>query len=206
MQLNKTLKEIEKSGVKSKTQEDNWIEWSEVEKKEEELKQNKGKSYNDFLKYLVLSLYTKIPPRRNEYRNMLIVKSSKGLPSDTNYLDIFNKRFVFNVFKTVKKEGQVILPIPDDLMEIINEYIKLRKIKITNSTKEPFLVDVNGKLLNAVNSITRILNQIFDKHIGSSMIRHLFLSNKYGDLKKEQEKDSVSMSHSMSQAQDYIKK
>jgi len=206
MEINKALKEVEKSGVKSETQEKNWLEWDEIEKVEQQLKENKGRSFNDLLKYLVLSLYTKIPPRRNEYRNMMIVKSAKGLPTDTNYLDISNKQFVFNIFKTAKKEGQVVLTIPDDLMAIINEYIKARKLKVVSGTKEDFLVDASGKPLNAVNSITRILNEIFDKKIGSSMMRHLYLSSKYGDFQKEQQNDAKSMSHSVSMANDYIKK
>jgi integrase len=206
MEINKMLKNVERSGVKSEQQEENWMDWKEVAQIESELESHKNESFNDLLKYLVLSLYTKLPPRRNEYRNMLIVKSAKGLPADTNYLDVANKQFVFNQFKTAKKEGQVIIAIPESLMKIINEYIKARKLKITASVKEPFLVDASGKPLVAVNSITRILNEVFGKKIGSSMLRHLYLSSKYGDIKQEQEEDSKLMSHSTSTQSDYVKK
>ena len=204
MSINKELKEFEKSGVKTDTQEKNWINEEELQKKEDSLKEKSKESYNDLLNYLVLSLYTKLPPRRNEYRNVLIVKNSKGISNDNNYLDLNAKQFIFNQFKTVKKEGQVKIDIPDNLMSIIQEYIKLRKLK-PKDFPAPFLVDASGKVLNEINSITRILNKIFNKKIGSSMLRHLYLSNKYGKVKEEMKSDSEQMSHSTSTQADYIK-
>jgi hypothetical protein len=68
-----------------------------------------------------------------------------------------------------------------------------------------FLVHYDGSPFIAINSITRVLNRIFGKNVGSSMLRHIYLSSKYGDVKNEQAKDSKAMSHSIGMQKDYIK-
>jgi hypothetical protein len=64
-----------------------------------------------------------------------------------------------------------------------------------------FLVNADGSALASVNSITRILNKVFGKHIGSSMLRHIYITHKYGDTKKEMEKDAAAMGHTVAEQQ-----
>jgi hypothetical protein len=66
-------------------------------------------------------------------------------------------------------------------------------------------VSHDGKPFAAINSITRVLNKIFGKKVGSSMLRHIFLSDKYGKTLDEQKEDSAAMGHSLNQQRDYIK-
>jgi len=55
--------------------------------------------------------------------------------------------------------------------------------------------------------ITRLLNKIFGKNIGSSMLRNLYLTNKYGDMVEELKKDTTDMGTSVDTAlSTYIKK
>jgi integrase len=128
-----------------------------------------------------------------------------------NYLDVKKKQFIFNVYKTAKEEtkknGSLIIDIPEDLMKVLETYIKFHPLKkqTTKGDNIPFLVYYNGEPLNKVNTITRILNKIFGKNIGASMLRHSYLSYKYGDLQKEQEKDAKAMSHNVMTQKDYIK-
>ena len=220
MEKNKELKAEEGTNQKSEVQEKNWIAWSEVEqtadalkKKVDTFKNNKELSehqYNTLLQYVVLSLYTCLPPRRNEYQNMMIVKSAtENSPTDKNYYDLDNKRFIFNKYKTMKKEGQKMVDIPEQLQSVLAIYIKhhpLIKGKITKKFHPVcFLVYQDGTPLDKVNSITRVLNKIFGKNVGSSMLRHIYLSNKYGDTLEEMKEDSGQMGHSISQQKDYIK-
>jgi hypothetical protein len=221
MDKNKELKAVEATNEKTDTQEKNWISWDEVKKiwLELEKKVNAFKSskelnehqYNTLLQFVVLSLYVCLPPRRNEYQKMVIVKSAtEQSPTDTNYLDLDGKRMIFNKYKTAKKEGQMIVPIPDELQEVLNIYIKHHpsiKGKITKKFQPvPFLVFDDGKPLDQVNSITRVLNKVFGKKVGSSMLRHIYLSGKYGDMNEEQKADASVMGHSVDMARDYIKK
>jgi len=66
------------------------------------------------------------------------------------------------------------------------------------------LVLADGTPMTAVNAITRLLNKVFDKKVGSSMLRHIFLTDKYKDTLEEMKKDSVAMGHSTSQQRDYV--
>jgi len=199
---------------KTETQNKNWIEWDKVLEIQNTLKENlkglKKKSitelqYMDLLKYVLLSLYTEIPPRRNlDWLKMLITFNSDTTDDKYNYLDLKNKQFIFNVYKTQKK-GQLKEDIPDKLMEIINLYLKYHPNITKKKDNVAFLVYQNGLAVNKVNSITRLLNKIFQKKVSSSMLRHIYLSNKYGDILKEQQKDAELMSHNLNTQKDYIK-
>ena len=76
---------------------------------------------------------------------------------------------------------------------------------MTATSQVPFLVNFNGSPLDKVNSITRILNKTFGKAIGSSMLRHIFLTGKFGPVLEEQKKIAGNMAHSVEQQKDYIK-
>tara|TARA_R110000868_G_scaffold58558_1_gene180759 strand:+ start:771 stop:1673 length:903 start_codon:yes stop_codon:yes gene_type:complete len=198
---------------KTETQKKNWIEWEEVENKLKELQDNKiskpitEPQYNKLLQELILSLYVMLPPRRNDYINMQITNTNNIKDLTKNYLDLKKELFIFNVFKTSKKDGQLIVTIPDNLMIVIKKYIKYHPNKL-NLKKEniPFLVNFKGEPLSSINSITRILNKIFNKNIGSSMLRHIYLSSKYNKVLDEQKQDSKMMSHNLQTQKDYIKK
>jgi hypothetical protein len=219
MELNKKLKIEESKNIMSDTQKKNWIEQDELDKFYNDLKDevvlfSKNKDINEtkyktLLKYVVLSLYYLQPPRRNlDYQKMNIVKVDGKINNEINYLSYDDKEFIFNVFKTSKTEGQVRVKITDKMMDVINIYVKFHPLimnKIVKKTDVAFLVNFNGEKLDKINSITRILNSIFGKNIGSSLLRHFFLSNKYGSIIKEQTKDANDMSHSKETQQNYIK-
>jgi len=218
---NTDLKLEESKNEMSEQQKENWISWDDVRCKIDELKAKVGEfenfkeinehNYNILLQYLILSLYFYLPPRRNQdyYKMMVIKKYSSNLPITINYLDYDSKKFIFNIYKTSKSEGVQVQDIPDDLMSIINIYFKfhphIKGKKITIKQIIPFLVYYNGSEFKTVNCITRILNQIFKKSVGSSMLRHIFLSNKYGDIIEEQKRDAEAMGHSVQMQQEYIK-
>jgi integrase len=132
-----------------------------------------------------------------------------SLPTDTNFLAYDTKEFIFNTYKTSKKSGQQKEAIPEPLMTVINLYFKFHPLikgkKPTKASSVPFLVYYSGKPLDKVNSITRILNKVFGKSVGSSMLRHIWLTHKYGDTIQEQQKDAEAMGHSVAQQQDYVK-
>jgi len=222
VEMNKELKQKEGENTKSETQKQNWVEWSDVMAIFNDLKEKVAKfsnskeinehNYNVLLSYVILSLYVYNPPRRNQdYQKMYIIKNDEpSLATDKNYLDYDKKEFIFNVFKTSKKEGQQRIPLNSDLVDIINLYLKfhpLIKGKKQQIAKQPipFLVYYDGSILDKVNSITRILNKIFNKSVGSSMLRHSFLSDKYKDVVKEQKEDAKAMGHSVQQQKDYVK-
>jgi len=210
--MTKNINENNKNNEKTETQRANWMSWDDIVAKFNELKNNlkisktiTEQQYNTLLDVVVLSLYVLIPPRRNkDYIQMEITKNDTK-DTKKNYLDIKKEQFIFNEYKTSKKDGQLIVSIPDELMSILKLYIKHHPYKTEMKTQNvPFLVYYNKKPIPD-NGITRILNKIFKKKIGSSMLRHIYLSSKYGNILEEQKKDSVAMSHNMTTQKDYIK-
>jgi integrase len=221
MEKNSELKKKEATGEKSETQTKNWVEWSEVLKTYENLKKlvdefkNKSsittKQYKYLLEFIVLSLYVLLPPRRNEFRNMFIVnKLSDTHTNACNYIVLSTKQLIFNQFKTSKKEGALHEDIPNELYENLLVYLKFHPLlkgkKLKPNQMIPFLVYDDGKPLESINSITRILNSIFKLKVGSSMLRKSYLTSKYGNIRQEMKDDAKAMSHSINTQQtSYVK-
>ena len=68
-------------------------------------------------------------------------------------------------------------------------------------------MDYFGNTLDNNNDITRILYRIFDgKKVGSSMLRKIFLTNKYGETIKDMEQDVAKMGTSIDTAQNHYVK
>jgi len=160
--------------------------------------------YDELLQAVVLGLYVLLPPRRNmDYQKMLV-----GAPTEDkshNFFDPKAKTFTFNAYKTQKTHGSTTETVPPLRFRLLKIYIKFNPLATKDATPFPLLVFPNGKPFAAVNSITRVLNKIFGKHFGSSMLRHSYLSNKYGKVEQEREKDAQAMGHNVSTQKEYIK-
>jgi len=195
---------------------DNWLTLDEVKKVFDNLKEKVNKfinnkkineyQYNDLLGLMVLSLYILEEPRRNQeyYICKLVGQYNDKMSNEFNYIDL--DKVIFNVYKTQKKYGKQEYNIKPELKEILLKYIKhhpLLKGKLNKKDCVPFLVYFNGEQFKAVNSITRILNKVFDKKIGSSMLRKIYVSDKFGDnselnkLKEEQKETAEKMGHTV---------
>lgn len=205
------------SNEKTDKQKANWISKEEINDIWDALqstvinftnkKQISEKQYNILLQFVVLSLYTLTSPRRNaDYMNMVVIKKvTDGLPQNLNYLDLQKRNFIFNNYKTAKTYKKQIEHIPADLFNVLKIYLKF---KPTDSNF--LLVDYEGNPLKHVNSITLILNKIFGKKVGSSLLRNIFLSDKFDKLQPmldELKETSNSMGTSVNNSlSTYIKK
>jgi hypothetical protein len=71
---------------------------------------------------MVLSLYTLHAPRRNiDYS---LMKISNNMSDDKfKYLDMDKQQFTFNNYKTQGKYNSVVVPIEDELMQVISFYL-----------------------------------------------------------------------------------
>ena len=195
---------------KTQKQEENWLNWDVVlehenrlAKETNEVLKNKHLNPNDWntiLAYMVLSLYTKFAPRRNQdYQFMKVVKTEKEANDEEfNYYVITTHKFIFNKYKTAKTHGNQIFDVPDDLVKVINMYLSRHP-----NPKGMFLVTWTGLPLPSANAITRILNRVFGKNVGATMLRHIYLSSKY-DV-REMDEDSEKMAHSSGLQHEYMK-
>jgi vacuolar-type H+-ATPase subunit I/STV1 len=131
----KLLKEsnelLKNNNTKSEKQTENWVEQDEItsiyknlENETEKFRTKKKLNeleYNILLNYLILSLYTLIPPRRSlDYIKMII---GNDTDKNFNYLNINESKFIFNNFKTAGTYKTQIIDIPDDLMAVIKLYL-----------------------------------------------------------------------------------
>jgi hypothetical protein len=211
--LSKINNDLKVRTDKTETQKENWMSQTEIEDKLKSLEVNKKitnkKEYTQMLHRLILSLYVLQPPRRNiDYCLMKI--SNDMTDTEFNYLDVKNKQFIFNNYKTDHKYNSVVIDIEDDLMSVINKYLKhhLQKNKLKNKKYNVhFLVHIDGEPINKSGEITKILNKIFGKNISSSMLRNIYLSSKYSGMMSNLKEDASLMGTSVDVAMDtYIKK
>ena len=171
----------------------------------ENLKMNKDNSLENFQRYLILSLYYLIPPRRNlDYQQLKYVEEyNDDMSVDYNYYDGNNKIYFIN-YKTRGKYNKQIINIPNDLKEILDEHIKKNEIK----NDELILNDYkNKRKLVGTNAITLILNKIFNNNVGCSCLRRSYLTNTFSEKQQQLKNDVEIMGTSLNMASNnYIKK
>jgi len=198
-------------GEKTENQKKGWVDKETFEKYVEEARE-KGltasrkkqnfttKDYNAVLEYFLISLYTLLPPRRNKDYQLMKVDTEEG-----NRLDTKTKQFIFTDYKTSGKYGEQKI----DLNEY-PEFLKVLKIYMKRRPNESndLLVFHDGKGFIQSNTITRLLNKIFGGNkVGSTAIRSMYLTSKYGGEQNEEMKDDAKkMGHSIqTQQTNYVK-
>ncbi len=204
---------------KSEKLSSNWVSMGELhkivnrykrtirDKKLESKKEFNNADMSLYQMYLVGSLYTLLPPVRNDFADMKVIsfKDYNKLKDKTNnYLVIVgkNKKF-FNLgaYKTSDVYGVKIIQIPTLLNKIINKWLE-------HNTTGYFIINKQKKPITD-NSLTKLLYKTFSdtgKKVGSTLIRHVYLSEKYGDVNDQKETDSYIMGHSLKTQKDYVKK
>jgi len=203
------------STQKTPKQEKNWLSWDVILAHEKRLEEEVQKivknptpaDWNTVLAYMVLCLYTRFSPRRNQdYQFMKVVKTpaqAEKLGKEFNYFVLDTKQFIFNKYKTANSHGEQVFDVPQDLVDAIMLYLKAHPLKPTLKSPFQFLVLNDGTPLPSVNSITRILNKIFGRNVGTTMLRHIYLSNKY-DV-SEMNEDAEKMGHTSGMQHEYMK-
>lgn len=199
-----------KKQEKTEKQKQNWIDWNEVkllwEKNSVEanrllsLKEDlTPKQVNELVRFMVLTITSGIwfPPRRSEWVSMKL----KNYDADKdNYIDFKKGEFVFNSYKTKKSLGQERIPYPKKFKLFLNRYMK----KVGD--REYLIFNTKGNALSNA-TLTQLLNSIFGKKISTSMLRHIFLSDKFKDMPKleELQKTADNLGHSVGQMLEYVK-
>jgi hypothetical protein len=195
---------------KTETQKENWVDWEEVLKIHKELETEalsatpdelaKSKQAKQTLHdYTLLSLYVMTPPRRNADYYLMKLDTDKKTNDDYNYYSSAEGKFYFNKFKTAKY-GKENFMVSSGLKKVLDRYIELMDIK-----DDQFILFPTDTKRTSGSAMTKALNRIFGKKVGASMLRHSYLTSKYGKVTDEMAKDAELMAHSVSQQSDYIK-
>lgn len=209
-----THNEQSESQEKTETQEKHWKSMQELKEEYEKLKQEalpllkrkaseiKRKEYDTLQKYVMASLYILQSPRRIKDYQLLVWKKDDEL----NWIDWDKRQFVFNAYKTTKTYGTQRVDIDsEELLKILKLWEKKKKaLRI----KSDFVFsDRDGKAFTQP-SFTKELNSIFGKGISASMIRHIYLSDKFENMPaiRELKETAEELGHSTNQLLQYIKK
>lgn len=195
-----------KPSEKSEAQEKNWLSWDEVmavfnklKEKADEVEKKPRLSNADrktMEHYMILALYVLQPPRRNDWYYMVL---GKGDDDKKNYVDMKGGKYYFNNFKTAKS-GKEVIDIPEEIIPALKSYISKM-----NLTEGDYLLFPDDENRGNSNRMTKSLNSIMGKKVGASMLRHIYLSHKYGKIMKDQQEDAEFMAHSVSMQKDYVK-
>lgn len=211
-EINDNYDENEKTDKQSK----NWIDYNEVLKllrklkkdtKDLLLKENLTNKEKDLIQqYLVLYLYSgkAFPVLRNDFAEMKIVGENDEMDKDKNYFVVRKKGtpyFRLNEYKTAKFQGEKEVPIKDlELRKLIHRWVKINNTGF-------LLINTSNNSPMTANGISKYLNKIFLKNLGkkisTSMLRSIYITNKYsGNMTTKEKKELANdMAHTKSTAE-----
>jgi len=195
---------------KTQTQQDNWIDWTDVMKIHKELEAEALKITPDELAkskqakqtlhdYTLLSFYVMTPPRRNADYYLMKLDTDRKADDQFNYYSTMEGKFYFNKFKTAKY-GKENFDVSTGLKKVLDRYIELMNIKDGD-----YILFHTDTKRSSGSAMTKALNRIFGKKVGASMLRHSYITDKYGKVNDEMVKDAEMMAHTLSTQRDYIK-
>ena len=182
--INAELKDSTKKSDRYKSEE---VSWDFILSKRDALPK-------DSVEYVLMCLFTMMPPRRN-----LDYIAKIGKPQEnSNWYDGVN--FYFGSYKTKGTYQTQVVPVPNELKAVIEHYLEHRPFKCND-----LLVKRSG-LPYKTKDIQMTLNKVIGKKVGCTMLRSIYLSSKYGDMMNELKHDTDAMATSVSVAQsNYIK-
>jgi hypothetical protein len=205
----KHTNEIYKQQKKSKKQEDGWMSIEEIQKIYDELfttvtsmfSKKLLANYQTIVYFILLGCLgagcSGLPPRRSlDYTEMKI--KNFDVHKDNYYK---NGVFYFNIYKTSKTYGQQTL----DVKTLAPEFNKLIKKWVTCNPTDYLLFSSVEKKLEP-SQVTRMINNILGKPVSTDLLRHIYLTEKYGKVQSDMQNDSEAMGHDMQTQALYIKK
>lgn len=206
-----TYKENEMKQEKTPQQEEGMISLEEIKEIYNDLEHNakqilkknnlNSNDINAIMKWIIISLtggLFQAPRRSIDFGNMKF----KNYDSEKdNYVDVKNSKFVFQNYKTQKTYGRQETEISKPLKTILNKWFK-----IIPDGCDYILFDNKFNPLTSPQ-MTHRLNEIFGKKISTSMLRHIYLTNKFKGIDLEElQKTATEMGNSPLQALMYVKK
>ena len=193
---------------KTEKQKENWITREEIEavkneyskKANEVIKGRVGRrQYDILLENMILSMYVNMPPRRAKDYVLLKLLDDDETEQDTKFNYYDGTEFIFNEYKTKKSHGKEKVQVP----KVVKNDIAMYLDKTSNLCNGFLITTYGGKQFNIINEMTRRLNKIFGgRKISVDMLRNMFYTHKYGDIKTDIIKDATMMGTSINYAID----
>jgi len=153
--------------------------------------------------YTILNIHREIP-LRNDLAGMVYIKQKEFDNMDEEDKKVGNflvegKGIMFmslNDYKTSRKYGSLKIMLSQELRRIVRFHLHF-------AVNEYLLIRADEKPMSK-NLLTQVILREFKKRTGknisTTMLRKLYLTEKYGTFKEELEKDNTNMAHSMNEA------
>lgn len=161
---------------------------------------------NLFSAYTLFQFYI-TAPLRNDFAMMEMTtrraynKLSLDEKRHKNYM-LFEKNkinLMLNNYKTAGTYGEKTIPMDKKVERLMRNFVKVLGYK-TGDVVFPYSSNTLTQLL------IRTSKKYINKKIGTTMLRHIYLSDKYGESKLESQADAEKMGHSVKTQQDvYVK-
>ena len=222
LDLNKKYTQDKSDREKNDKENNNWATLEDLHKVraklhkkiiEENIHQedNLSNKEKDLLQqYLVASLYTLLPPRRNIYSSVEIIplqqyNKLKGDDRKKNYL-VYNKPKTKIFFHFGKQKSR---NFKEQKIDATKELKKVLRLYLKHHNRKYLLNNKKGERMTE-NGLTKYLNKVFKiggKKISSSMIRKIFATEVVGKAHELIEDTAEKMGHSVAtQKSNYVKK
>jgi len=186
-QMNKdlvTIKDKDTSQELTEIQKENFVPWKEVlnlyhileveAKPLLNLKSLTQKHFQKLSDYILMGLYTEIPPRRSLDYTAFKIKNIDE--KEDNFLKVGkgSYKLIFNKYKNSSRLGPQVVDLPLAFGKTLKKFIDKNPYDwlIVNKVGKPVLQSY----------IAKVLNRLFDKHASSSMLRHSYLTHKFGNV------------------------
>ena len=200
--------DLYKTQKKSQKQEEGWVSVEEIQQIYDSLFEKVNAMFskelladyqtiNNFILLGCLGGVSGISPRRSQDYTEMKIKNY-----DTKTDNYYKAgKFYFNIYKTAKDYGEVIIDVKTkapEFYKVLNKWVKY------NPTD--YLLFSSNKQKLTSSQITRMLNKIFGKNTSTDLLRLIYLTEKYGKIQDGMESTAKDMSHSSAMQALYIKK
>lgn len=194
-----------KKNKPKQSQADNYLSFEEIEKKYAELKaRNPHSSKKSSQEFVLLSVCLYLRPKRADLGNVAIIKPYVKLSPSKNYLILdgtLSSVLVLHDFKTAKKYERIIEAVPQELYEEIKLSLEKhpRRWLFSDRTGGPYTKNGYSQF------VLRSFSSMFDKRVGVTMLRHIYVSERL-DFNKMTQEELDSEAHLMGQSPDLQRK
>jgi hypothetical protein len=199
---------------KTEQQKKSMIPWNDIIIKRDELQKHvegleefNRKDWDKLLQYVLIRLYSDIPPRRVQDFSYMVVDffEPEVLDDNKNYYIVGKGEMIFNKYKTKKIYGTQRFKIPEVLEDAMMVYFSAY-FDLFHPTKEfKLLVNHDGSDINPTVGIGRLLNKAFDAPVGASALRHIYVSEKFEKELTDRKATAEKMGHTIHTQAEYIK-
>lgn len=174
VEYNTRLGEIAQQQIMSEREIGIWLTWEDVLEAYRKLKVAAEENPQDkklYRDYVILSLYTLVPPLRSDYSPVRITTTDDEQKDNKIVVDSSGVSFVLHDYKTAKQYGVQRMTFPTELENIIRHWLSLET--------SGFLFSVNGKAASESwlsGQVRSIMLRLTGKASGINILRHSYIT------------------------------